>query len=51
LVDNNGNIVENSNRIPLTIGIYSSENPPKYIDSNTAGILKDFEKYSKMYRK
>jgi len=35
---------KNSNRIPLTIGIYSSENPPKYIDSNTAGnkILKGF---------
>jgi len=44
LVDNNGNVVENSNKIPLTIGIYSSENPPKYIDSNTAGnkILKGF---------
>jgi len=44
LVDNNGNVVENSNKIPLTIGIYSSENPPKYIDANTAGnkILKGF---------
>lgn len=44
LTDNNGNAVENTNRIPLTIGIYSSENPPKYIDSNTAGnkILKGF---------
>jgi hypothetical protein len=44
LVDKNGNPVENSNRIPLTIGIYSSENPPKYIDANTSGnkILKGF---------
>lgn len=44
LTDKNGNPIENSNRIPLTIGIYSSENPPKYIDSNTAGnkILKGF---------
>jgi len=44
LTDKNGNTVENSNRIPLTIGLYSSENPPKYIDANTAGnkILKGF---------
>lgn len=44
LTDKKGNPIENSNRIPLTIGIYSSENPPKYIDSNTAGnkILKGF---------
>jgi len=44
LTDKNGNPVENTNRIPLTIGIYSSENPPKFIDSNTAGnkILKGF---------
>jgi len=44
LVDKNGNVIENTNRIPLSIGIYSSENPPKYIDSNTSGnkILKGF---------
>lgn len=44
LTDNKGNVVENVNRIPLTIGIYSSENPPKFIDTNTAGnkILKGF---------
>ena len=49
LVDNNGNVVENSNKIPLTIGIYSSENPPKYIDANTAGIylMLRFEKLIK----
>ncbi len=39
MTDNKGNIVENANRIPLTIGIYSSENPPKFIDTNTAGKL------------
>lgn len=37
LTDKNGNPISNTNRIPLSIGIYSSENPPKYIDSNTAG--------------
>jgi len=37
LTDMKGNLVENTNRIPLTIGIYTSENPPKFIDSNTAG--------------
>jgi len=44
LTDLEGNIIENFNRIPINIGIYSSENPPKYIDSNTAGnkILKGF---------
>jgi len=44
LVDKNGTPVENTNRIALTIGIYSSENPPKYIDANTSGnkILKGF---------
>eukprot|EP00331_Platyophrya_macrostoma_P014201 CAMPEP_0176434226 /NCGR_PEP_ID=MMETSP0127-20121128/16543_1 /TAXON_ID=938130 /ORGANISM="Platyophrya macrostoma, Strain WH" /LENGTH=326 /DNA_ID=CAMNT_0017816907 /DNA_START=1 /DNA_END=981 /DNA_ORIENTATION=+ len=44
LVDKAGKLIENTNRIPLTIGIYSSENPPKYIDTNTSGnkILKGF---------
>jgi len=44
LTDKNGNLVENANRIPLTIGIYNSENVPKFIDTNTAGnkILKGF---------
>lgn len=44
LTDKKGNLVENANRIPLTIGIYTSESPPKFIDSNTAGnkILKGF---------
>eukprot|EP01016_Furgasonia_blochmanni_P013201 TRINITY_DN1668_c0_g1_i4.p1 TRINITY_DN1668_c0_g1~~TRINITY_DN1668_c0_g1_i4.p1 ORF type:complete len:597 (+),score=195.43 TRINITY_DN1668_c0_g1_i4:134-1924(+) len=44
LEDLKGNKIENSNRIPLNIAIYSTENPPKYIDSNTSGnkILKGF---------
>jgi len=37
LTDKNGNLVENINKIPLTIAIYSSESTPKFIDSNTAG--------------
>ena len=40
LVDKNGKCIENTNRIPLSLGIYSSENPPKYIDTNTAGKIK-----------
>jgi len=42
LTDQEGNLVKNTNRIPLTIAIYTSENPPKYVDVNTSGnkILK-----------
>ncbi len=42
LTDLDGNLVKNTNRIPLTIAIYTSENPPKYVDVNTSGnkILK-----------
>jgi len=42
LTDQDGNLVKNTNRIPLTIAIYTSENPPKYVDVNTSGnkILK-----------
>jgi len=42
LADKDGNLVKNSNRIPLTIAIYTSENPPKFVDVNTSGnkILK-----------
>lgn len=37
-----GRIVRNSNKIPLSLALYSSENPPKFIEKNTAGqkILK-----------
>jgi len=44
IIDKNGKLVENSNKIPLTLSIYTCENPPKYIDSNTAGnkIFKGF---------
>jgi len=37
LTDKEGNVVKNANRIPLTLAIYTSENPPKFIDVNTAG--------------
>lgn len=42
LTDLEGNLVKNTNRIPLTLAIYTSENPPKYVDINTSGnkILK-----------
>jgi len=42
LVDRNDNAVCNMNRIPLNISIYTSENSPKFIDTNTSGnkILK-----------
>jgi len=42
LTDKDGNPVKNSNRIPLTLAIYTSENPPKFVDVNTSGnkILK-----------
>lgn len=42
LTDKEGNPVKHSNRIPLTLAIYTSENPPKFVDVNTAGnkILK-----------
>ena len=49
LVDKNGNPVENSNRIPLTIGIYSSENPPKYIDANTSGSIPSYISHLILY--
>lgn len=36
--------MKNSNKIPLSIALYTSENPPKYIEKNTAGhsILKGY---------
>lgn len=44
LVDRDDNTVCNMNRIPLNISIYTSENPPKFIETNTSGnkILKGF---------
>jgi hypothetical protein len=37
-------VVKNSNKIPLSLALYSSENPPKFIEKNTAGnkILKGY---------
>lgn len=42
LTDKNGNVVKNSNRVPLTLAIYTSESSPKFVDVNTSGnkILK-----------
>jgi len=42
LTDKDGNLVKNCNRIPLSLAIYTSENPPKFVDVNTSGnkILK-----------
>lgn len=44
LVDMEDKPIANSNRIPLSIAIYTSENPPKYVDANTSGnkIMKGF---------
>ena len=44
LVDKDDNSVCNMNRIPLNISIYTSENSPKFIDTNTSGnkILKGY---------
>jgi len=49
LADKNGNLVENANKIPVTIAIYSSESVPKFIDSNTAGINKFCNMRLKLY--
>ncbi len=37
LVDNNNNRVANSNKIPMSLALYTCENPPKFIEKNTAG--------------
>jgi hypothetical protein len=44
ITDLEGNLVRNSNKIPLSLALYSSENPPKFIEKNTAGqkILKGY---------
>lgn len=44
LCDLEGRVVKNSNKIPLSLALYSSENPPKFIEKNTAGqkILKGY---------
>lgn len=39
LVDLNDQPLANTNRIPLSIAIYTYENPPKCLDTNTAGII------------
>ena len=44
LIDLEGRVVKNANKIPLSLALYSSENPPKFIEKNTAGqkILKGY---------
>ena len=37
LKDRSNNVIPNVNMIPISIALYTSENPPKYIDSNTQG--------------
>lgn len=35
--------VKNSNRIPLDLAIYTSENPPKMLRNNTLGFTNFFK--------
>lgn len=44
LVDMNGQRVANSNKIPMSLALYTCENPPKFIEKNTSGqkMLKGF---------
>lgn len=37
LIDENGKLFENSNRIPISLALYTVENPPKFLESNTFG--------------
>ena len=37
LVDFNDQPLANTNRIPLSVAIYTYENPPKCLDTNTSG--------------
>lgn len=37
LIDSNGNRIYNSNKIPMSLALYTCENPPKFIEKNTAG--------------
>jgi len=39
LKDLNNKEIFHTNRIPLSIALYTYENPPKCIDSNTSGLL------------
>jgi hypothetical protein len=44
LVDMNDERVHNTNKIPMSLTLYTCENPPKLIEKNTAGqkMLKGF---------
>lgn len=37
LIDENGKLFANSNRIPISLALYTVENPPKFLESNTLG--------------
>ena len=37
LIDEKGDKVQNSNKIPMSLALYTCENPPKFIEKNTAG--------------
>ena len=37
MVDSNGNYFLNRNKIPLSVAVYSSENPPKLIEHSNIG--------------
>eukprot|EP01017_Pseudomicrothorax_dubius_P028093 TRINITY_DN3317_c0_g1_i4.p1 TRINITY_DN3317_c0_g1~~TRINITY_DN3317_c0_g1_i4.p1 ORF type:complete len:319 (+),score=50.78 TRINITY_DN3317_c0_g1_i4:109-1065(+) len=37
LTDMNGNPIENINKVPLSVALYTCECPPKFIDTNTSG--------------
>ena len=45
MVDFNDQPIANTNRIPLSVAIYTYENPPKCLDTNTSGkfITKIYE--------
>jgi hypothetical protein len=37
LTDLQGKTIKNMNKIPLSLALYTSENPPKFIEKNTTG--------------
>jgi len=37
LVDEAGKLFTNSNKIPISLALYTVENPPKFLESNTLG--------------
>ncbi len=35
-MDQKGKEIKNENKIPMSIGIYTCENPPKFLEKNTS---------------